>query len=89
MTLNRWIAVLAALAVLALPALSLADHHEAGGEAAEHRSDRAAEKSNAQWDPDNEGRPEKHHGDDGDEVSEKDKKDKKEKKDKKGSKSED
>jgi hypothetical protein len=75
MTLKRLIAICAALAVLALPAVSLADHHKAdeeaaehrsekagekaGGEAAEHRSDMAAEKSNAQWDEGNEGRPEK------------------------------
>jgi hypothetical protein len=66
MTLERLIAICAALAVLALPAASFADHHKAGGEAAEHRSDKAAEKSNAQWDEDNDGRPEKDSGDDAD-----------------------
>ena len=80
MTLNRWIAILIAFAVLAFPTLSLADHHEAGEEAAEHRSDKAAEKSNAQWDEDNADRPEKGHGDHDHEDS-KDKKDKKKKKD--------
>jgi hypothetical protein len=86
MTWNRWIAIAAASALLALPALSLANHHEAGEEAAEdrsdqageeaaeHRSDKAAEKSNAQWDEDNEGKDEKN------------KKDKKGKEDKKGKK---
>ena len=94
MTLKRWIAIWTAFAVLALPALSLADHHKAGGKAAEHRSDKAAEKSNAQWDEGNEGKPEKHRGDHDAEGSEddakdqKDKKHKKEKKDKKGSESE-
>ena len=39
MTLNRWIAIWTAFAVLAFPALSLANHHEAGEEAAEHPSD--------------------------------------------------
>jgi hypothetical protein len=102
MTLIRWIAICTACAALVFPALSLADHHasgeeaaedhgeeaaehhdnKAGGKAAEHRSDRAAEKSNAQWDEDNEGRPEKHHGDDDDDAHEKHKKDKKDKKDK-------
>ena len=81
MTLNRWIAILIAFAVLAFPTLSLADHHAAGEEASEHRSDKAAEKSNAQWDENNEGRPEKHHGNHDPEDSEGDK-DKKEKKDK-------
>ena len=102
MTLNRWIAIWTAFAVLAfLPALSVADHHEAGeeaaehrsdkagghagGKAAEHRSDRAAERSNAQWDEGNEGRPEKLRGDD-DEDGDEDEKDKKEKKEKKGKK---
>ena len=97
MTLNRWIAIWTAFAVLAFPALSLANHHEAGeeaaehssdkagGKAAEHRSDTAAERSNAQWDQDNEGRPEKLRGDD-DEDGDKDEKDKKEKKEKKGKK---
>jgi hypothetical protein len=80
MTLNRWIAIWTAFAVLlAFPALSVADHHKAdeeaaehrsekaGGKAAEHRSEMAAEKSNAQWDEDNEGRPEKsRRGDDED-----------------------
>jgi len=96
MTLNRWIAIWTAFAVLAFPALSLADHHESGeeavgqaggGKAPEHRSEKAAEKSNAQWDEGNEGRPEKLRGadaEDGDEgeKDEKDKKGKKEKKDK-------
>jgi hypothetical protein len=36
MTLNRWIAIWIAFAVLAFPTLSLADHHEAGEAAAEH-----------------------------------------------------
>jgi hypothetical protein len=79
MTLNRWIAIWTAFAVLAFPALSLADHHEAGeeaaaqhsdkagGKAAEHRSEMADEKSNAQWDEDNEGRPEKARGEDDEE----------------------
>ena len=107
MTLIRWIAICTACAALVFPALSLADHHasgeeaaehhgeeaqehdgeeaaehhdnKAGGKAAEHRSDRAAEKSNAQWDEDNEGRPEKHHGDDDHDAHEKDKQDKKDK----------
>ena len=91
MALKRWIAILTALAVLALPALSLADHHKAGGEAAEHRSDKAAEKSNAQWDEDNAGQPEKDHGDHDhddskDENEKKDKKDKKDKNEEKGKK---
>lgn len=70
MTLNRWIAIWIAFAVLAFPTLSLADHHEAGEAAAEHRSDKAAEKSNAQWEEDNEGRPEKQNSDHDDEDSE-------------------
>ena len=45
MTLNRWIAILIAFAVLAFPTLSLADHHEAG-EAAEE----SAEESDAESD---------------------------------------
>ena len=101
MTLNRWIAICTAFALMAFPSLSVAEHHEAaeeaveeaaeqhsnkaGGKAAEHRSDMAAEKSNAQWDQDNEGRPEKLRGDD-DEDGEKDEKDKKEKKEKKSKK---
>ena len=47
MTLNRWIAILIAFAVLAFPTLSLADHHEAG-EAAEEsdaESDEGSEDS--------------------------------------------
>jgi Tfp pilus assembly protein PilN len=48
MTLNRWIAILAALAMLTLPTLSLADHHEAGEEAAEQDSEKAAEESDAE-----------------------------------------
>ena len=93
MTPNRWIAIGTAFALLALPALSLADHHEAGeeaaehnpagGKAAEHRSEKAAEKSNAQWDEGNEGRPEKLRGDDGEDGDE-DEKGKKGEKDKKG-----
>ena len=91
MALKRWIAILTALAVLALPTMSLADHHKAGGEAAEHRSDKAAEKSNAQWDENNADRPEKDHGDhDGedskDKKEKKDNEDKKDKKEKKGKK---
>jgi len=111
MTMDRWIAIAAAFALLAFPTLSRADHHEdrgmdkehhenkAGGVAAEHRSDKAAEKSNAQWDEDNEGRPEKPRGgDDADddqaemgkkaEKGKKDKMDKKDKKDKMGKKGE-
>jgi hypothetical protein len=89
MALNRWIAIVTALAVLVLPALSLADHHKAGGVAADHRSDRAAEKSNAQWDEDNEGKREKHHGKHDHEDSDddaKDMKDMKGMKDEKGEK---
>jgi len=81
MTVIRWIATGAAFAALAFPALSFADHHnesedsaahqsdkaKAGGKAAEHRSETAAERSNAQWDEDNEGRPDKRvRGDDQD-----------------------
>ena len=47
MSLNRWIAILIAFAVLAFPTLSLADHHEAG-EAAEEsdaESDEGSEDS--------------------------------------------
>jgi len=89
MTLDRWLAIPIAFAVLVFPTLSLADHHNAGGKAEEHRSEKAAENSNAQWDEDNEGRPEKRRGehdqeghdhDDGDEGK-KDKKDMKGKKD--------
>ena len=50
MTLNRWIAILIAFAVLAFPTLSLSDHHEAG-EAAEE----AAEGSDAESDEGSEG----------------------------------
>jgi hypothetical protein len=82
MSLNRWIAICTAFAVLALPTLSLADHHKAGGEAEEHRSEKADENSNAQWDEDNEGRPEKDRGEGDDAGSEDDGKEKKEKKDK-------
>jgi hypothetical protein len=93
MTLDRWLAIPIAFAALAFPTLSLADHHNEGGKAEEHRSEKAAENSNAQWDEDNEGRPEKSreehdhedhdHGDD--DEGKKHKKDKKEKKDKKQS----
>ena len=100
MTLNRWIAIWTAFAVLAFPALSLADHHEAGEEAAahrsekagekaaEHRSEKAAERSNAQWDEGNEGRPEKHRGADDEDGAEgeTDKQDKQDKQDKKAKK---
>ena len=58
MTLNRWIAILIAFAVLAFPTLSLADHH-AAGEAAEE----AAEESDAESDEGGEGS----EGDDQDE----------------------
>jgi hypothetical protein len=34
------------------PAVAYADHHEAGGKSAEKRSEKAAEKSNAQWSDD-------------------------------------
>jgi len=90
---DRWIAISIALLLWALPALALADHHEAGGVAEEHRSDKAAEKSNAQWDEDNDGRPEKVRGDDDDAVdrddrAEKDAKAKKDEKEKKGKKDE-
>ncbi len=99
MTLNRWIAIWTAFAVLlAFPALSVADHHKAGeeaaehrsekagGKAAEHRSEMAAEKSNAQWDEDNEGRPDKgraHHDHDGDHDGDEGDKGGKDKKEKK------
>jgi len=101
MTSKRWIAIWAAFALLAFPALSVADHHiageesaehpanKAGGKAAEHRSEKAAENSNAQWDEDNEGRPEKLRGDDdedGHEDAEHEGKEKQDKKDKKGKK---
>jgi hypothetical protein len=101
MTLDRWLAIPIAFAALAFPTLSLADHHNAGGKAEEHRSEKAAENSNAQWDEDNEGRPEKHRGehdhedhdhdddDDDDDEGKKDKKDKKEKKGKKDKKQSD
>jgi len=103
MTLKRMIAICAALALLALPAVSLANHHEddaehtehgnakAGGKAAEHRSESAEDHSNAQWDEDNEGKPEKlrdaddEDGDDADDDADSDAgKSKKEEKDKKG-----
>ena len=86
MSLDRWIAILTAFAVLSLPALSLADHHKEGGKAAEHRSEKAAENSNAQWDENNDGKPEKDHGDDDAEESEDDAKEAKGKKDKKAKK---
>ena len=109
MTLKRWIAFCAALTLLALPAMSFANHHDdgeesaehgsakAGGKAAEHRSETADEHSNAQWDADNEGRPEKlrdaddEDGDDADAAAGKAEKEKKEKKGKqdKGQKSSD
>ncbi len=63
MTLNRWIAIWIAFAVLAFPSLSLADHHEAG-EAAEEGSSEAASEE-----PD-EGQSEEARGDDDDEGSE-------------------
>jgi hypothetical protein len=97
MTLDRWLAIPIAFAALAFPTLSLADHHSAGGKAEEHRSEKAAENSNAQWDEDNEGQPKKHrgkhdhegddhddHGDHGDgDGDDEGKKHKKDKKDKK------
>ena len=96
MNLNGWIAIWAAFALLAMPALALDEHNNAGGEAEEHRSERAAERSNAQWDEDNEGRPEKRRDGDGEAEQEdgekkekrekKEKKDEKEKKGKKGEK---
>jgi hypothetical protein len=53
---SRIIAFAIAAALALLPASGLADSHEkksqAGGKAAEHRSERAAERSNAQWDTD-------------------------------------
>jgi len=61
---KRWMAIPLALALWAFPALARADHHEAGGVADEHRSDRAAERSNAQWDEDNEGKPDKPRAED-------------------------
>ena len=42
----------------------------------------ACDSHDAAWDENNEGRPEKHHGDDDDDAHEKHKKDKKDKKDK-------
>jgi hypothetical protein len=101
MTLDRWLAIPIAFAALAFPTLSLADHHNAGEEAEKHRSEKAAENSNAQWDTDDEGRllknreehdHEEHDHDDGDGDDEgkkhkKHKKDKKDKKDKKESES--
>ena len=65
MTLNRWIAIWIAFAVLAFPASSLADHHEAGEKAEEGSSEAAAEE------PD-EGEPEEPSGDADDEGSEDD-----------------
>ncbi len=61
MTLNRWIAILIASAVLAFPTLSLADHHEAG-EAAEESAEESGEEG--------EGQPDEASGDDDDEGSE-------------------
>ena len=46
---TSWIA--AALLAFA-PAAALADHHEPGEHGAEHHSDKAAERSNAQWSED-------------------------------------
>ncbi len=63
MTLNRWIAILIAFAVLAFPTLSLADHHEAG-EAAEE----SAEESDAESDEGSDGS----EGDDQDESESED-----------------
>ncbi len=68
MTLNPWIAIWIAFAVLAFPTLSLADHHEAGEEAAEDSGEMAAEESDAQSDEDNEGS----EGDDQDEKGSED-----------------
>ncbi len=45
MTLKGWIAIWTAFAVLAFPALSLANHHEAGEGAAEHPSDRVGKEA--------------------------------------------
>ena len=45
MTLNRWIAIGTAFALLASPALSLADHHAAGEDAAENRGGKAREEA--------------------------------------------
>lgn len=100
MTRDRWIAIWIAFAVLAFPALSLADHHKAGGKAEEHRSEKAAENSNAQWDDDNDGRPDRfRRGDDDDgrpdrlrrdrdDEADDDDKDKREKREKKNKKEE-
>jgi hypothetical protein len=50
--------LLAAALVVLLPSVSLADHHKgkskgnAGGQAADHRGERAADQSNAQWQED-------------------------------------
>lgn len=38
--------------LLAIAPAALANHHEAGEKGAEHRSDKAADKSNAQWSDD-------------------------------------
>ena len=57
MTLNRWIAILIAFAVLAFPTLSLADHHETG-EAAEEsdaESDEGGEDSEGDDEDESEG----------------------------------
>jgi hypothetical protein len=43
MTLNRWIAIGTAFAMLVFPVLSLADHHASDEEAAEHHGEEAAE----------------------------------------------
>ncbi len=61
MTLNRWIAIWIAFAVLAFPTLSLADHHEAG---------EAVEESAEESDEEGEGQPDEASGDDDDEGSE-------------------
>ena len=57
MTLNRWIAILIAFAVLAFPTLSLADHHEAGeaAEDSEAESDEGGEDSEGDDDDETEG----------------------------------
>ncbi len=57
MTLNRWIAILIAFAVLAFPTLSLADHHEAGeaAEESEAESDEGGEDSEGDDDDETEG----------------------------------
>ena len=74
--------------VISLPTVTLAEHHEkkgkAGGQAAEHRSDRAADRSNAQWQEESE-KGHKHGKKDKDKKG----KGKKEKKEKKGNKDKD